>query len=1049
MNHHLLPIGLSLLTTMATAQTYREWQDPDVNEVNRLPMHTSFFGYESAEVAAQRLPQRSANYLDLSGTWAFNWQRHAVNYQSDFYRTDYNDAQWTSMPVPGIWELNGFGDPVYVNMQYPWENWFKNNPPAIPTQENHVGLYRRTIHVPADWKGQEVIAHFGSVTSCLYLWVNGKFVGYSEDAKLSAEFDLTRYIKPGQDNLIAMQVMRWCDGSYLEDQDFWRLCGIARDTYLYARPRQHVSDLRAVADLDDSYTDGILRVALTATGGKVDLTLRDADGREVASARGLQPGKDLSQPIAQLTVTKPNKWSAETPYLYTLTATLRDKAGQLLQVVPQRIGFRRVEIRDAQLLVNGQPILIKGADRHELDPDGGYVVSHERMLQDVKLFKQFNLNAVRTCHYPDDPYWYELCDEYGIYVTAEANVESHGMGYREHTLAARPDFHLAHLQRNQRNVACQYNHPSIIVWSLGNEAGYGRNFEDAYDLVKQLDQSRPVQYERAEYDGKTDIWCPMYADYQTCERYCEDPSRTKPLIQCEYAHAMGNSEGGFREYWELIRRYPKYQGGYIWDFVDQSLRRQGVDQQGRPVQIWAYGGDYNSYDGSDGNFCDNGLVSPDRVPNPHMYEVGYYYQNIWTTLQSYADGQATIDVYNENFFRSLLNYRLEWQVLCDGQPVVCGSKEMLDVAPQQHQQLTLNVGQLPVDRAECLLNVSYVLRSAEGVLPAGTQLAHQQLTLGQGDAAHQLIVARGGKVDASLVEALKVQEMRHLLTVQGTGFQLDFDRHSGLLTRYCVRGTDYLADDAKLTPNFWRAPTDNDYGAGLQRRFAAWRNPKLQLKSLNHAIEVNDVVVTASIEVPDVQAQLTLTYRINTAGQLTVTQAMKAGDTKDVSPLFRFGMQLPLNEQFEALSYYGRGPVETYWDRHDSEGLGIYNSTVTEQFYPYIRPQENGNHVDLRWMQLRAANGSGLRIVGIDSQDASRLAPFSASALHYTPQSLDEGPDKHNLHSPEICAQPLTNVCLDLHQMGLGCVNSWYAWPRPEYQLPYADYSFTFQLLPL
>ena len=544
-----------------------------------------------------------------------------------------------------------------MNVGYAWRNQFQNNPPEVPTENNHVGSYRREIVVPASWNGKDIIAHFGSVTSNMYLWVNGRYVGYSEDSKLEAEFDLTPYLKPGQKNLIAFQVFRWCDGSYLEDQDFFRYSGVGRDCYLYARNKKRIQDIRVTPDLDAAYQNGSLSINLDLKGsGKVDLELVDTQGKQVATATANKSG------LVTMNVENPKKWSAETPYLYTLRASMQGSN----EVIPVKVGFRKIELKGDQILVNGKAVLFKGADRHEMDPDGGYVVSPERMLQDIQIMKQFNLNAVRTCHYPDDNLWYDLCDQYGIYVVAEANIESHGMGYGEKTLAKNPSYKKAHLERNQRNVQRGFNHPSIIFWSLGNEAGDGPNFEQCYKWIKAEDPSRACQYEQARQKEHTDIFCPMYYDYNGMEKYGQRTDATKPLIQCEYAHAMGNSQGGFKEYWDLIRKYPNLQGGFIWDFVDQSCRWKGKDG----VMIYAYGGDFNRFDASDNNFCDNGLISPDRVPNPHMYEVGHFYQNIWTTPADLSKGE--VNVFNENFFRDLSAYYMEWQVLKDGKVIRTG-----------------------------------------------------------------------------------------------------------------------------------------------------------------------------------------------------------------------------------------------------------------------------------------------------------------------------------------------------------------------------------------
>ena len=702
----ILAFGAMALTfAAASAQTFNEWRDPNVNAVNRAEMHTNYFAYESAEAAQRGDKTLSDNFMSLNGTWKFNWVRNSDARPTDFFRTDFNDRGWDEMQVPAVWELNGYGDPIYVNVGYAWRSSFPNNPPLVPVEDNHVGSYRREMVVPADWKGKEIIAHFGSVTSNIYLWVNGRFVGYSEDSKLEAEFNVTPYLKPGQKNLIAFQVFRWCDGTYLEDQDFFRFSGVGRDCYLYAREKRRIEDIRLTPDLDENFSKGSLRVELKRKGsGKVTLKLADAEGHTVVETT-------TATTEANLSVEKPSLWSAETPYLYTLTATMEGNH----EVIPVKVGFRKIELRNAQVLINGKPVLFKGADRHELDPDGGYVVSRERMIEDIRIMKELNINAVRTCHYPDDGQWYELCDQYGIYLVAEANVESHGMGYGEKTLAKNPSYLKAHIERNERNVARNFNNPSVIFWSLGNEAGYGSNFEAAYDRVKAMDASRPVQYEQAGTEGKTDIYCPMYRSYSRCEEYSQDSNSTKPLIQCEYAHAMGNSEGGFKEYWDIIRKYPKYQGGFIWDFVDQSIRWTG--KGGR--EIYAYGGDFNTTDASDQNFCNNGLISPDRVLNPHAYEVRRVYQDIHTTAGDLNRGE--VKVYNEYFFRNLSNYELCWEVTKDGKAVKSGRVEELNVAPGATATLALPLPKVD-NEGEWLLNVSYRLKQAEDLLPASPWL---------------------------------------------------------------------------------------------------------------------------------------------------------------------------------------------------------------------------------------------------------------------------------------------------------------------------------------
>ena len=1033
MKFQLLTGCLTLLSLTTFAQK-NEWQDPKVNEVNRAPMHTNYFAFESAEDALTGDKTNSANYLSINGTWRFFWVKNSDARPTDFFKTDYNDKGWGTMPVPGVWELNGYGDPLYVNIGYAWRNQFENNPPHIPVENNHVGSYRREITIPNNWSGKQIMAHFGSVTSNIYLWVNGTYVGYSEDSKLETEFDITRYVKPGK-NLIAFQTFRWCDGTYLEDQDFFRFSGVGRDCYLYAREKKHIQDIRITPDLDQQYKDGTLQIDLNlsaaAGGTSVQLDLMDAKGSIIKTETLKGSGKVK----ASFSVENPEKWTAEIPNLYTVLATLKEGSGKTIEAIAVKTGFRKVEIKNGQLLVNGQPILIKGANRHEMDPKTGYYVSPERMIQDIQLMKAHNLNAVRTCHYPDDNLWYELCDKYGLYVVAEANIESHGMGYGEKTLAKNKLYDKAHMERNQRNVQRSYNHPSVITWSLGNEAGFGSNFEAAYKWIKAEDKSRPVQYEQAKEGDGTDIYCPMYLDYERSEKYVTG-NATKPLIQCEYAHAMGNSQGGFKEYWDMIRKYPKYQGGFIWDFVDQSIHWKNADG----VQIYGYGGDFNRYDASDFNFCDNGLISPDRVPNPHMDEVSYYYQSIWATPADLQKGE--INVFNENFFRDLSAYYAEWQLLADGEVLQTGQINNLNIAPQQTGKIKLDydAASLSNDK-EVLLNVYFKLKKAETLLPAGHIASRNQMVINPYkakalDFTNQL-ACKNCPVETSAVKDYD----KNYLIISNDRFHLEFNKLNGYLDKYIVDGKQMITREGSLTPNFWRAPTDNDYGAELQKKYQVWKNPEIKLLSLKNKV-VNDMVeVSAEYEMKEVSGKLYLTYLINNNGAIKVTQKLEANNANDVSNMFRFGLQMQMPKTFDRIQYYGRGPIENYADRNNSTLIGKYSQTVAEQFYPYIRPQETGTKTDIRWWQLTDINGDGLEFIS--------EAPFSASALNYTIDSLDDGEQKDQRHSPEVPVADFTNFCIDKVQMGLGCVNSWGALPLEPYMVPYTNYEFSFIMQPI
>ena len=1003
------------MPVIAQQPTMTEWHDLQVNEVNRYAVHTSF-------------PQ--ANRLSLDGTWRFLWVEHADQRPTDFFRMDYDEKNWVDMPVPGVWELNGYGDPEYVNVGFAWRGHFKNNPPEVPVKDNHVGSYRRVITVPADWTGKQVIAHFGSVTSNIYLWVNGQYVGYAEDAKVAAEFDVTPYIHSGE-NLIAFQTFRWCDGSYHEDQDFWRLSGVGRSCYLYAQDKtEHIQDIRITPDLINNYKDGTLAVKIWAVGkSDARLTLFDAAGKEVASqtVKSWQESQPKQGGVV-LHVNNPQKWTAETPYLYTL------KIEYGHQVTTQRVGFRKVEIKDAQLLVNGKPIYIKGVNRHEMDPDGGYVVSRERMIQDLQLMKRFNINAVRTCHYPDDPLWYDLCDEYGIYLCAEANQESHGFLYQNPSPSKDPIFRQQIVERNQHNVAVNFNHPSVIIWSLGNETADSENFTAARQWILSQDQSRPIQYEPAGEGANTDIFCPMYMIQWHCEGYAKDNRKQKPLIQCEYNHVMGNSGGGLKEYWDLVRKYPKFQGGFIWDFVDQALH--GKDKQGR--DIYTYGGDYNKYDPSDNNFNCNGLVSPDRVPNPHMYETGYEYQNIWTEPVDITQGKLRIR--NEYFFRDLSNYVMDWTLLCDGRVIRSGQVEQISCAPQGTVEVTLPLGNCD-GAGEYLLNVDYKLKNAEPLMQKGQTVAYQQLTVKPGTLALQDATAK--------LPSLKVKDSKRdtLLSVTNDAVNIQFNKVSGFMVRYTVADRQLLGEGGVLRPNFWRALTDNDMGGQFQKDNKVWKNPTLNLVTF-HAEKVKKpqpcVVVTAVYDMPDVKAQLTLTYHISGDGRIKVVEQLKTDKDEKQPDMARFGMVMQLPYEMERSAYYGRGPIENYGDRKLSQRIGIYNQTADEQFYPYIRPQENGLKSDVRWWNQTTAQGQGMRIEAVE--------PFSVSALHYAIEDLDEPkPAKGQRHSTQVPKSKYTNLCIDGAHTGVGGANSWSNWglALPKYRVPYQDRTFTFQFVPL
>lgn len=1014
------------------------WLDPEVNEVNTMAPRAAFFAYETENLAKADQKARSERYLSLEGKWKFNFSKDHDKAPRDFYSLKYDDSQWTDFPVPGILELNGYGDAIYSNNGYPWRTQFRPEPPFVEERNNYTGSYRKMVTVPADWKGERIYLHVGSATSNLMVWVNGKFVGYSEDSKVSAEFDLTKYLTPGKENLIAMQVMRWCDGSYLEDQDFWRFTGIAREVYLYARPQAHIADLFITPDLVNNYQDGTLEVKLNAVGAKgetVMFSLKDKEGKEVAAQTAKVGGN--GEVKVNFDIKNPLKWTAETPNLYTLYTTLMD-GKQVAEVVPQRVGFRKVEIKNAQVLVNGQPVLFKGANRHELDPVTGYVVSMDRMLEDIRVMKELNINAVRTCHYPNDPRWYELCDIYGIYMVAEANIESHGMGYGDKTLAKEPTYEKAHLERNESNIKIYKNHPSIIFWSVGNEAGYGPNFEKAYDLVKAYDPSRPCQYEQAGQNGKTDIFCPMYYDYGSCDKYSQGDN-PRPLIQCEYAHAMGNSMGGFKEYWDMVRKYPKYQGGFIWDFVDQGLRVK--NKQGKT--IYAYGGDFGRYPTSDHNFNCNGIINPDRKPNPHANEVRYYYQNIWATAKDLKAGE--VEVYNENFFKSLDDVELQWTLESEGK-VLANGRNALDIPAQQKRVVKLDGYSLPADvKGEVVLNLDFVLKKAEPMLDAGYAVAREQFVVNPYTfpTMESVLAVTSGKYDTRKVEK---EEKVAWVTLSAGNTSVTFNHWNGWIDYLDVDGKPMLEEGYAITPDFWRAPTDNDYGAGTQRKLHAWKNPEMKMKSFK--VVENEGKAEKGVEVvydmPSVEATLTMTYTLTPAGELVVNEAMTVNkDAKHKPELMRYGMQLVMPKAYNMLTYYGKGPGENYIDRNNGDRLGVYDAKVADQYWGYVRPQESGNKTEVRYWQVKDENGKGLEFYS--------FAPMECSTLNYLASDLDDGWDKnaHQSHSGDLTPRDFSVVKLAARQRGLACVNSWGAIPLEQYRMPYQDYSFTYVIRPL
>ena len=1025
----LLSLAIVCATSFAAQTKMEPWQDPNVFEENRMPMRATFVTAEQQT-------------LSLNGLWKFYFNPTVEGRLKGFEAVGYDDGAWYEIPVPGLWDLNGYCDPLYVNAGFPWSGHYENNPPYPALEHNYVGQYRRTFTVDPSWIGKQICLNIGSATSNVRVWVNGKMVGYSEDSKLEARFDLTKYVHAGE-NLIALEIFRWCDGTYLEDQDFWRFAGISRGVEVYTREKERIEDVHVIGGMD-----GNLKVALEVTKGisAVDLEVVDASGKSVLSAAGLKPLKGKVDYAGS--VSDPALWSAETPNLYTLKVKASTRKGAAESTCVE-FGFRTVEVVGNQLKVNGQPILIKGADRHEMSATGGYVVTEAEMIRDIRIMKELNINAVRTCHYPDDPRWLALCDKYGLYVVDEGNIESHGMGYGPETLAKNPIFAAAHLARDSRMVRRDFNHPSVIVWSMGNEAGAGPNFEACYDWIKAFDPSRPVQYEQGVIRRErrslryTDIYCPMYNSPDEDRAYLQHAD--KPLIQCEYAHAMGNSMGNFKEYWDLIRSEPAYQGGFIWDFVDQALRwpsnARGTDH------IFIFGGDLNDYDPSDGSFNCNGVIAADRTLHPHAYEVRYQYRNILTTAGSQP---GTVKVYNENFFTDLSGYRLVWTLEADGKAVRTGSVDRLDVAPQQTKAFALGIGPLPEGKV-VTLNVRYQLKEAQPLLPAGFEVAYDQLVLRDEPSGICTCVPEGYTVDSARADAAaSVWVFSGKAPYAGTLgkreaiWEITIDKKVGALTSYELDGKELLKEP--VLPCFDRALVENDLGARFQREFAFWRNPELKVASASAKQDGDAFVVDIEFAPIGEAALVKVSYRVDPLGRVTVTESLTdAGKLSEAPHLFRFGMRLAMPGQYSDLDFFGLGPWENYADRHSSALLGRYSQRVEDQYhYGYVRAQESGTHTGMRWMRLVDEAGNGLEF--------SAPAAFSASALPFSLEDLDT-----HVHSLELKAKAhegersrgTTYVHIDLAQMGVGGITSWGTWPLKEYLLPAQPYEFTFTMAPV
>lgn len=1022
-----------------------DWENQFVTSINKEPRHAAFFGYESENMAQQSDKRNSAYYELLNGDWKFHWSKNPSERPGNFYKLDFDDSKWKTIPVPANWQLHGYGYPIYVNTTYAFADPrapFTDmkgvpNPPFVPKDYNPVGSYKTSFTVPESWKKRRTVLHFGAVASAMYVWVNGKKVGYSQDSKTPAEFDVTPYVMPGE-NSLAVEIYRWSDGSYLECQDFWRMSGITRDVYAYSTPTTRIKDFWAKAGLVHNYADGNFNLDLQLASNKkqkakLSVAIKQGNVTLFSEEQSLTI-KDSAQVTFSKILPKIQQWSAEIPNLYTLDITLKDRKGHVIQAISQKIGFKSSEIKNGQLLVNGKAIYLKGVDMHEHSPKTGHVVDEATMLKDITVMKQHNINAVRTSHYPQPERWYELCDEYGLYIVDEANIESHGMGYGDKSLAKDSTWKHAHLDRIRNMVERDKNFACIIIWSLGNEAGNGVNFQAAYRWIKQRDTTRPIQYERAGVEWNTDLFVPMYMGIQGMINYAKSNPK-KPLIQCEYAHAMGNSTGNFQDYWDAIEKYPSLQGGFIWDWVDQGLDKTTPDGQ----KYWAYGGDFGP-EGvpSDGNFCINGLVNPDRTVHPGIIEVKKVYQNIG--FKNTDGHNGTIAITNKNFFKNLSAYSLQWILLANGVAIASGEEEMPKLAPLQTGNVQLKLPEIGKDH-EYYLQVYAVQKKGAELIPDGWVAASEEFQLTQNYHFAE-------KVSAA-AEDLSVTREDSDYIITGKQFRIAIDGRSGLLQSYKYKGLSIIGN--AITPNFWRAPTDNDYGNNMQNWAKGWKDASHNrtLTSLvvqnqesedmqNNEMKTNLVTATAQYRLPDVKGNLTITYSINGNGEVEVATTV-SGLSEKLTVLPRFGNIITLPGEYDQVSWYGRGG-ENYWDRKTASFVAKYSSNADELYTPYIRPQENGNKTDVRWLSLTNSSGKGLLIKG--------TGLISFSALHYTIEDLDAGAHRTG-HTYDLKRRPQVFLNLDDKQMGLGGDNSWGARTHTQYTLQPKDYTYSFIMKPL
>ncbi|TAL59742.1 MAG: DUF4981 domain-containing protein [Bacteroidetes bacterium] len=1033
-----------------TEKEPRDWENPAVFNINREDPHATLISFDDEKSALEAIQTNSLNYQSLDGIWKFNWVKSPDQRPYWFFKDDYNTHDWKKIEVPSNWQMKGYDVPIYVNIKYP----FKKNPPFIGHDWNPVGSYKRNFEVPSGWSNKEVFLHFGSVSSAFYVWVNEKLVGYSQDSKVPAEFNITKYLRKGE-NSLAVEVYRWCDGSYLEDQDFFRLSGIQRTVFLHARPKTYIADFFAFGDLINNYTDGLLKLDVSIKSMVsetvdyiVDATLFDGEQKLFNELKDIRLTQGSGTIYLNINLPGIKKWSAEKPNLYSLVLSLKDKNGKNFESVSSKIGFRKVEIVNSQLLINGVAILIKGTNMHEHDDVNGHVISEETILKDIRVMKSNNINAVRTSHYPQQELWYEMCDKYGLYLIDEADIESHGIGYdKDVTLADRPEWAAAHLDRMQRMVERDKNHPSVIIWSMGNEAGDGHNFLNGYKWMKGRDTSRPVQYERAGKETNaperhTDIWCDMYATTEEIESYAKNIKNDRPGIMCEYAHAMGNSTGNLQDYWDIIEKYPKLQGGFIWDWVDQGILKTNENGE----KYWAYGGDFGE-EGipSDGNFCINGLVWPDRTAHPGLNEVKKVYQYVGFTPVDLNTGM--IKVKNKYDFTSLSEFIFEWEIVSDGSVIQSGKVPIPDLKPKKEMAILLPFEKIdPVPGAEYFLNIRVSRSDVWNMVPEDHVYASAQFKL----------PAEGKPVPAirDNLAILQTKTIDKKLEISGTDMKLVFDLVNGRLESFNYKGNLLIKKGPE--PDFWRPPTDNDYGWDMDKKLGVWKKAgewTVVTKANISQPEPGKVVVTFNYDIPGTDGKkiggYATSYTVFGSADVVIKNQFSKVSGK-IPEIPRMGMQMQLPEEFTNLKWLGRGPHENYTDRKTSADVGLYESTVADQYTPYIRPQENGYKTDTRWLTLTDDNGTGILVSG------DPLICFAAlNNIHddfESPGKLSiyrKDAKTANTHTIDVKPRDMVNLNVDLGQMGLGGDNSWGALIHPQYRLLNKKYEYSFRIRPV